>query len=505
MATPSEKLAESLEFLHKLQETGSIAIRASDLTRTHRERLIKNKFIREVMKGWYIPTKADELAGESTSWYASFWNFCASYLNDRFGNEWSLSAEQSILLHAGNWTVPKQLIVRTPKGNNNLIELLHDTSLFDLKLEVPDEKNIEIKNKLRIYTLPLSLIHCSPNTFIQNAIDVRAVLSAVSDSSDVLAGLLDGGHTKIAGRLAGAFRNIGREKIADDIVKTMISADYHVREVDPFNEKTLVVFASRELSPYVNRIRIMWQEMREEIEHAFPHQEEKRTEMKVSSYLEDIDRQYVTDAYHSLSIEGYKVSRKLIEKVREGNWQPDTNQEDRELHNALAAKGYWQAFQTVKLSIKKVLDGMNPGEVLENDHADWYREMFSPGITAGILKTSDLAGYRNDQVFIRHSHHVPPNYEAVRDLIPAYFELLKNEKSSCARIVLGHYVFVYIHPYFDGNGRMGRFIMNLMRAASGLPWLIIPVEEREKYMSSLEEASGDGNIIKFAKYLLDKG
>jgi hypothetical protein len=51
MATPSEKLAESLEVLHKLQNADrAAAIRARDLTRTHRERLLKNGFLKEVMK-----------------------------------------------------------------------------------------------------------------------------------------------------------------------------------------------------------------------------------------------------------------------------------------------------------------------------------------------------------------------------------------------------------------------------------------------------------------------
>ena len=51
MATPGEKLAESLEVLKKLQENGIVAIKSSELSRVHRERLLKNKFLREVMKG----------------------------------------------------------------------------------------------------------------------------------------------------------------------------------------------------------------------------------------------------------------------------------------------------------------------------------------------------------------------------------------------------------------------------------------------------------------------
>ena len=91
MATPSEKLAESLEVLHKLQNAdGAAAIRARDLTRTHRERLLKNGFLQEVMKGWYIPSRPDDGKGESTAWYASFWRFAAAYLEHRFHKNWSL-------------------------------------------------------------------------------------------------------------------------------------------------------------------------------------------------------------------------------------------------------------------------------------------------------------------------------------------------------------------------------------------------------------------------------
>jgi hypothetical protein len=47
---------------------------------------------------------------------------------------------------------------------------------------------------------------------------MRAALSMVRDASEVLGRLLEGGHSTIAGRLAGAFRNIGRDRIADDII-----------------------------------------------------------------------------------------------------------------------------------------------------------------------------------------------------------------------------------------------------------------------------------------------
>ena len=106
MATPQEKLAESLEALHELQGRGIVAIRSHDLSRTDRERLLASGFLKEVMKGWYIPSRPDEAPGDSTAWYASFWDFCAAYLADRFGEEWCLSPEQSLSLQGGNRTVP---------------------------------------------------------------------------------------------------------------------------------------------------------------------------------------------------------------------------------------------------------------------------------------------------------------------------------------------------------------------------------------------------------------
>ena len=70
MARPPEKLARSLAILRKLQTAeGAGAIRARDLSRTHRERLLRNGFLQEVIKGWYIPSRPDEVKGESTAWY----------------------------------------------------------------------------------------------------------------------------------------------------------------------------------------------------------------------------------------------------------------------------------------------------------------------------------------------------------------------------------------------------------------------------------------------------
>ncbi len=499
MASPSEKLAESLEVLRKLQQANIVAIRSADLSRTHRERLQKNGFLHEIMKGWYVSAHPDEDRGKSTAWYTSFWGFCAAYLNNRFGSNWSLSPERSLFLHAGNWTVPRQLLVRTPKGGNKPTQLPHETSIFDIRASLPARGQATTIENLRVFSLPAALTQIGAGMYREKAIDVRTALAMIGDASEVLSILLEGGQSIVAGRLAGAFRNIGRDKIADEILKGMRAADYAVKESDPFEEASMLILGSRESSPYVTRIRLMWREMRETIIEAFPAPPENKIEME--TYLKDVDDVFVTDAYHSLSIEGYRVSEALIEKIRDGNWDPHNDEEDREHRNALAARGYFEAFQTVKESVKKVLQGANAGDVADDDHREWYRRLFAPGITAGILRPSDLAGYRNGPVYIRQSMHVPPPNEAVRDLMPAFFDLLREEEHPAVRNVLGHFIFVYIHPYFDGNGRMGRFLMNVMMASGGYPWTVIPVEKRNEYMSALEQASVNKNIVPFATFL----
>ncbi len=499
MTRPQEKLADSLEALKELEERAVVAIRSADLSRTHRERLLRNGFLTGVMKGWYIPAQPDGAAGESTAWFAAFWAFCAAYLNERFGTEWSLSPEQSLSLLVGNWAVPRQLLVRSPKARNRVTPLPQETSLLDVRAVLPTEGQREGKEGLRLFSVSAALIACTPRYFPQKATDARAALAMVRDASEVLALLLAGGRSAVAGRLAGAFRNIGRARLADDILKTMRAAGFDVRENDPFSDRPALALPARQQSPYVYRVHLMWEEMRKTVLEMFPAT--PGPVANVNTYMKAVEDIYVTDAYHSLSIEGYRVSPDLIERVRTGAWNPDDDKSDREHRNALAARGYWQAYQAVRESVRKVLRGDNPGEVLDAAHGDWYRELFAPSVTAGIIRAADLAGYRIDQVYIRGSRHVPPRHEAVRDLMPAFFDLLREEEEPSVRVVLGHFVFVYIHPYMDGNGRMGRFLMNVMLAGGGYPWTVLPVEKRDEYMAALEAASVEQNIRRLATFL----
>ncbi|MDE2911485.1 MAG: hypothetical protein OXL68_00975 [Paracoccaceae bacterium] len=66
MVTPNVKLASSLAQLERLQETGRRVFRSGELTRLHRERLVKNGILREVMKGWLISSSHGANPGDTT-------------------------------------------------------------------------------------------------------------------------------------------------------------------------------------------------------------------------------------------------------------------------------------------------------------------------------------------------------------------------------------------------------------------------------------------------------
>jgi hypothetical protein len=498
MATIQEKLAESLAVLKTYQDThgDNLVIQGADtLGRTHTERLVNSGFLQMVIKGWYIPSSPGS-EGDSTVWYVSYWSFITAYLDNRFQEGWCLSPELSLYFHSGKTVIPNQLIVRSEAGTNNILQLPFGTSLVDIKASLPPEIVREPRYGVRLYPMEYALLMVGPDYYRRDALEARACLASLRDVSPIVSAAIDGGHTTRAGRVAGALRSIGREEMADELLRMMRQVGYTVTEENPFEED--VRMETLAVSPHVSRIRLMWKQMRKVVLETLNvnpvHQD-------AASVLAMMDATYVKDSYHSLSIEGYKITEELLERVRSGDWDPEKDAEDKKRKDALAARGYYQAYELLKQGVADCFSGQTPAQLYVKSHQDWHFQLFEPCIRAGIVKASDLVGYRRHQVYICNSMHTPLNPDAVLDAMSTLSDLMTEEDNALVRAILGHFFFVYIHPYMDGNGRTARFVMNSQLVTAGFPWVVIPVERREEYMGALEKASVGEDVEPFVRFV----
>jgi hypothetical protein len=351
-------------------------------------------------------------------------------------------------------------------------------------------------------SLPLALCRLSPAYFSQKPLNTEIALRMLLSVADLSRILLETQSVSAANRLAGAYEFLGEPNKSRQIIDDMAAAGMVLKPFSPFKTYQPTFKGRHKLvSPYSGRIEALWKKMKPSILKLFP--ESPGLPKAAKPTLKLIQDLYSQDAYHSLSIEGYQVTEELIQKIAEGNWNPEGHEFDNNLKNALAAKGYDAAFQSVLQSIQKTFQHRQAAaEIFEEDLQGWYRQLFSPLVQATLLSASDLAGYRNSPVYIRNSRRIPPPSHAVTDAMEMLFQLLKQEESAPVRSVLGHFIFVYIHPYLDGNGRLGRFLMNLMLVSGGYHWTVVRVERRKEYMESLEQASVHENIVPFSKFIL---
>ncbi|RAR99354.1 Fic/DOC family protein [Ensifer adhaerens] len=497
---PNELLATSLRELRGITEQGTVSVLRSDsLTRVHRHRLTEAGFVEPIMNGWIaVNSRPSDRRRVDVAWSTVYWEFLQRYLNDRFEDQWVLSPETSVSLWAENWSIAKQIVVRSPQANNQVLQMPGDTSIFMLR--VPERDVSELHNGMRVLPKEEAVINLSKNSWSTAATDIISVLGSIRGSSTLTRVLLSNRRSTIAGRIAGALRHLGRAKDADQILSAMQSAGYITNEENPFDDKAHTVLDERRAAaPAATRIKNLWAKMSQD---ALQTVSVEGTQFNdIDSYMSDIEERYVADALNSLSIEGYQVSEDLIERVQSGDWNPEQHAGDADARNALAAKGYRMAFEEVKVDIRKILEGAPSGELLAHRHQDWFRAMFQPSVQAGIIEAYKLAGYRSHNVYLRGSSHVPLPPHAIPDAMDALFECIEDEPNPLAKAIVAPFLFTYIHPFPDGNGRTGRFLMNALMAEARLPWTVVPVDQRDRYMSCLEEASQNENISPLGEFI----
>lgn len=114
--------------------------------------------------------------------------------------------------------------------------------------------------------------------------------------------------------------------------------------------------------------------------------------------------------------------------------------------------------------------------------------------------------YRNIQVYIRGVQWFPPKPQEVHQRMDSLVKWYSKNKGKVHPLILSAYFhteFEKIHPYVDGNGRVGRLLMNFILHKEGYPMINILSKTKHKYYSALESAQVRSNLRPFVKLLLD--
>ncbi len=193
--------------------------------------------------------------------------------------------------------------------------------------------------------------------------------------------------------------------------------------------------------------------------------------------------------YNSNAIEGNTLTLRETQMViRQG-----LTVGGKSLSEHLEAKNHPKAIEYVeKLATQKAIEKT----VRETVALEIHSLIFS-----GILEN---AGYfRNCQVYIEGCDYVPPPACEVPRLMKELFDWLNENPEELRPVELAavfQHRLVSIHPFDDGNGRVGRLLMNLILINHGYPLTVIRQVDRKKYYDTLHKAD-NGDLKPFANFL----
>ncbi len=119
---------------------------------------------------------------------------------------------------------------------------------------------------------------------------------------------------------------------------------------------------------------------------------------------------------------------------------------------------------------------------------------------------SQIGRYREVQVFIRGLDWTPPGPGDVPGDMKALLSWYSKNRGKVDPLVAAvyfHVGFEIIHPFIDGNGRVGRLLLNFILHRNGYPMVSIPNREKQRYYDALREAQTQGNLRPFLEFVIE--
>lgn len=118
----------------------------------------------------------------------------------------------------------------------------------------------------------------------------------------------------------------------------------------------------------------------------------------------------------------------------------------------------------------------------------------------------DAGGYRNHPVRITGVNLPTANYVSVPNLVPEVMKRIENEKNRNDVIALSasvHSKFEQIHPFSDGNGRVGRLLMNAMLLEANFAPAVILQQQKQLYYTHLYKSQTQDDQSQLENFLCD--
>lgn len=202
-----------------------------------------------------------------------------------------------------------------------------------------------------------------------------------------------------------------------------------------------------------------------------------------TSIVKKLREQFTIEmTYNSNAIEGNQLTLRETELVLNDG----ITIKGKSLRDHLEAKNHYEAIQFLY-------------EWVETDRKQSFSEHTIRSLHSLIVKdTEERAGtYRTGSVMITGSKHSPPEAHEIPHLMQNFVKWLGANQYKLHPIelaALAHHKLAHIHPFFDGNGRTARMLMNLILLQREYPLIIILKNDRKKYYEAL--ANGDAGNFK---------
>lgn len=164
---------------------------------------------------------------------------------------------------------------------------------------------------------------------------------------------------------------------------------------------------------------------------------------------------------------------------------------------------------------KDVVEVLNAIKIYENlDFYNPFNEKSFLKAHKNLMKglLPNAGKYRNQGVgIVKESEvqHLAPPFENVPYLMKNLFQYLQNsEEIELIKSCVFHYEMEFIHPFLDGNGRMGRLWQTLILKEKYPVFEFLPFEtlisnDQEKYYKALADSDKEGKSTKFIEYMLN--